>query len=397
MTTPAALPENPAQRYGILIRRLTESTQWQRLLETAREWLEQDPESADAHLAAGQALVNLRRYEQAPVHLQRVLTLRPRHAFAHRLASIAAFHRKKPAEAEEHVRQALALQPEDSGHWYHLAWMRYRQGALETAERHARHSLSLNPNDADTINLIAICQGGNPKAQLAQYLRALELDPENSVVHNNLGTYYLNSVGDKAAAEASFRRALQLNPEDEISQRNLLVVLRSRDRLYRTMTAPQVWFQRYERLRGGPFHPAKLILIFFGLYLMVFMAFWLLLFMPLVKAYEFLTLGDLRAKAGVVGARRGGWLGYRRWPLLARFAIFVGLAAAFWSTVGWLIVSQTWSPEWVYGMIGGAIISLTIASWPRRWKRWRNRRAARRGEKMLRRAGPLSPSSPPSV
>jgi hypothetical protein len=60
---------------------------------------------------------------------------------------------------------------------------------------------------------------------------------------------------------------------------------------------------------------------------------WLILVWPLVKTYEYLTLGDLKKKAGEIGAQRGGFLGFRRWPLRARLAIFGLVLVGFWTAL----------------------------------------------------------------
>jgi hypothetical protein len=45
--------------YAVLISRFTSSGQWDRVLETAREWLSKDAENVTAHMAAGRALLNV--------------------------------------------------------------------------------------------------------------------------------------------------------------------------------------------------------------------------------------------------------------------------------------------------------------------------------------------------
>ena len=49
---------------------------------------------------------------------------------------------------------------------------------------------------------------------------------------------------------------------------------------------------------------------------------WLVAGLPLLKGYEYLTIRDLRAQAGVPGARRGGLWGFWRWPFAVRFALY---------------------------------------------------------------------------
>jgi tetratricopeptide (TPR) repeat protein len=390
MNTDAGIPGNPAQQFGILLRRLIDGRQWDRALEVAREWLSQDPENAEAHLAAGQALVNLGKYAPAQVHMAKVLAARPNHVFALRLASIASANQQKMAEADEYIRRAIELHPNDAMNWYQLALMRYRQGSLKVAEEHARKALELQPENADTINLIANCQRGNPSGQLQQYLRALEINPESSIVHNNLGTYYLNAANDLPAAEACYRRALQCDPANEMAQRNLFLVLRSRDPVYRVLNWPRTLIGQFSWGRRDRTMIARigLLILWFsiGRYFLLVFAAWLMLVWPLVKAYEYLTLGDIRAKAGIVGARRGGWKGFHRWPVTARLAIFAALVMAFWGGLFWLYEASILPPAWIVGVGIVALVAWYAQLIPGWWKRTMSRAAANRGEKKFRRA-----------
>jgi hypothetical protein len=72
---------------------------------------------------------------------------------------------------------------------------------------------------------------------------------------------------------------------------------------------------------------------------------WLVLGWPMLKFYEFLVIGDLRKKAGEIGTKRGGFLGYRRWPLGLRLAIFGAGLAGFWIGAYALIGSLDAEPE----------------------------------------------------
>ena len=332
----AAAPESPSQRYATLLNRLIGSRDWARALDTARAWLAEDPVCAQAHVSAGQALVNLERHAEALPHLTKALEASPDHAFAHRLASSAYFHRKDFARADEHIQRAIALQPDEATHWYHLAWMRYMNGVPDLAAKHAARALELAPQSANTINLLALCQRQKPKDRLAQYQRALELDPENGAVHSNLGLYRLHVDADYPAAEACFRRALQLNPADKLAQANLFVTLRHRHRGYQMLRFPLSLRDSSTWARKDLYtlaHAVVLVacLAFKPLWFVLFG--WVALVYPLQKAYEYLTLGDLRAQAGVPGARRGGPLGYRRWPFAARLGVFAGLTVLFWGGV----------------------------------------------------------------
>jgi tetratricopeptide (TPR) repeat protein len=385
MSAEASIPGSPVQQFEMMLRRLLGSRQWDRALEAARDWLSQDPENIEAHLGAAQALVNLHKYPAAETHIAKVLAARPNNSFAFRLASIVFFHQHKSGKAEEYIQRAIELQPNDPNNWYQLALMRFRQNLFPAAEQHARRALELQPDNANTINLIAICQRGNPRGQYEQYLKALEIDPENGVVHTNLGGYYLNTTRDYPAAEASFRRALQLDPTNELAQKNLFAVLRLRDPLYRVLTWPRTLLRGASwarRDRGMAVRIALLLLwLALGRYILVLIAVWLMLLLPLVKVYEYLTLSDIRAAAGVVGARRGGWAGFHRWPLAARLGIFAFLVLCFWGGLFWLYEGGILPAEWIIGAAGLTLLAWYVVMLSGWWKRSRTRAAAKRAEK----------------
>jgi Flp pilus assembly protein TadD len=325
--------------FQVLLSRLISSGQWDRAWEFAQEWLCAEPENWRAHLAAGQAAIRLKRYAQARPHIDRVLAIDPDNSFAHRLLSILQFNAGQFGPADESIRKAISLAPNDPSHWYHLAWMCHRQGSLAAARSCLEKARELSPNDPDIINLQALCEPDSPKAaerKFQHYRQALELNAQNADVHNNLGVHYLDVEKDLQAAEACFRRSLSLNPASVTARKNLFLTLKRRDPVFRTLHAPWDLLNRglllFRKSRGRYFLLFLLILpiwVFAAPYVMGAAALWFLFFWPLVKVYERLTLGDLRAKVGEIGARKG-LLGYHRWPLRVRLGIFSAFLVTFW-------------------------------------------------------------------
>ena len=58
----------------------------------------------------------------------------------------------------------------------------------------------------------ALGQRGQTAEAIAQYEKALEIDPNNAAVHNNLGSR-LASIGRTADAIDQYRRALEIKPD----------------------------------------------------------------------------------------------------------------------------------------------------------------------------------------
>ena len=384
-----AAPESPSQRYSTLLNRLIGSRDWPRALDISRAWLSEDPENAQAHLAAGQALVNLERHAEASPHLTKALAAAPNYAFAHRLASVVCFRLKNYPKADEHIQRAIELQPNDAAHWYHLAWMRYRHGALDIAARHAHRALELSPDDSHIFNLLALCQRGDGKARHGHYLRALELDPENGTVHNNLGIYHLNVDRNFAEAEACFRRALQIDPRDQTAQQNLFTALKHRSRVYQALRLPLTLVEKVSWGRGdrSMLTRAGLLALWFvaGKIFWGILILWGALLFPLQKAYEYLTLGDIRAKAGMPGARRGGLLGYRKWPFAARLGVFAVLVVAFWGSVYLGVKTLSLTPAELALVPSAVVLCYLAVLLTRTFKRRRLQWIARRSEKRFNR------------
>lgn len=363
--------------YALLVSRFKGSRQWDRVLDTARQWLATDPENSRAHLAAGQSLLNLGQPVEAENHLGKVLQAEPQNSLAHRFISIAYFRQKRYAAADESIQKAISLNPTDPYHWFHLAEMFYRQGDPKMAKKYAIKARELAPRDSDILNLIALCEPSGDSAKLEQYEQALELDPENAEVHNNIGAYHLNNGKNYEKAEESFRRALFFKPSLKMARANLLLTLKHRDPIYRVLCAPKDFiFRLFAFMRAKRRQSIFLYVLILPVWILAFrfvlagLVLWCCFVWPLVKAYEYLTVGDIRANAGEIGARRGGLFNYRHWPLKLRLAIFACLLLAFWGGIAGLMEWKVrfMSPEDRAGLLiilpGVAMVAgLIIFAW----------------------------------
>ena len=323
--------------HEMLIVRLTESRQWDRLLQAARDWLGDDPEAYAAQFAAGNALIQLDRPKEALPHLEQVIVHQPSHVCTHRLLATAHFDLGNHQQADRSILEAIRLGPNDFSNWYELARMCHLQHDTPNALKWATRALELAPNDPDVVNLYAVC-GGQLGAMGNSTEAVLAIDPEHALAHNNLGTDHLNA-GDYRKAEECFRRALTIDPMLRIVRENLLHAVKHRDTVYRVLCAPRDFLRWITRKALGKKGQKRNIAVFaVGIVLWILVArfvlvasvLWLVLGWPMLKFYEFLVIGDLRKKAGEIGTRRGGFLGYRRWPLGLRLAIFGAGLAGFW-------------------------------------------------------------------
>lgn len=337
-------PDRP--NFAILTNRFLSSSQWDRALETALEWLAQEPVNPRAHLAAGQSLVNLERYHEAESHLLESLKGKPGSGLAWHCLSIVQFNQKRLGAADESAQKAISLNPNNAFHWYHLAWMLYKQGDLPQALKYAEKARQLDPRNASILNMVTLCSPkdrANVSRRLEQYHEALALNPESAEIHNNIGVHHLN-FGDPAAAEASFRRALFFKPAMNVARKNLFLVLKRRDKVYRALCAPRdlVLAMFWRRRHNWRLYLLLVLPVTFFVfqYFVALLGLWCLFVWPMVKAYEYLTIGDLRARAGDIGAKRGGLFNYRRWPSKLRLGLFALLLAVFWGGFTFIVAQS---------------------------------------------------------
>ena len=318
-------------------------------------------------------MINLDRFEEAGIHVEKVLAGNPSHGFAHRLMAMVQFRAGKFRLADESIRRAISLNPNDANNWHQLAHMSYRQADLATARKCVARARELNPRDADILNLAILCEPNDPETvsqRIQQYQEALALDPENANLHNNLGTQYLNTLKDYGKAEACFRRALFFEPSSKLFRKNLFLTVRRRDLVYRLLCGPKDWLLQvinfFARTRKKSLW---LYLLMIPLWLLAFrfvfggLVLWFALVWPLTKVYEYLTIGDIRARAGELGVRRGGFLNYRPWPFRIRLFIFAVLLISFWgglAFVGWNDHSAA-NPDRGEAILGGLLLIAVIA------------------------------------
>ena len=378
----------------MLLTRYTGSGQWERALETARQWLSEDPENIRAHLTAGQSLINLDREPEAHPHITKVLQNQPENAFAHRLMSMIYFHLEQFKAADDEIQQAISLQPEVHYNWYHLAHMCYKQRDFKSARKFAEKSRELNPLDASTLNLLGLCadeEGGSldSEKQLDLYLQALELNPENSLILNNIGVYHLNETRDYKVAENYYRQGLYFDPSSKLIRKNLFITIKHRDLVYKILTYPRDLIARFAAMRSRLQQKSVFLWILLipvwiisARFLIFGLVIWFTFFWPLLKVYEHLTIGDILSKAGEIGSKTGGIFGYRAWPFRLRITLFFFVLLLFWGGV--LVLGQSETGSLIIASLLGlsvlGYLATRVPQWIKRGKAGSH--ASRRAKKM---------------
>jgi tetratricopeptide (TPR) repeat protein/tRNA A-37 threonylcarbamoyl transferase component Bud32 len=112
-------------------------------------------------------------------------------------------------------RAALALRPAHSGTWFQIGWIQqFHRKDLVEANACYRKAIDLDPTNSTLHNQVGAAlqrQQKLPEA-VACYHKAIELDPKNAWPHSNLGSIY-RAQKKLDEAVASYRKALEIDPK----------------------------------------------------------------------------------------------------------------------------------------------------------------------------------------
>jgi tetratricopeptide (TPR) repeat protein len=191
-------------------------------------------ESWMAHSCLGHAWREKGDIKAAVPHLREAIRLHPRCAPAHRGLGVALASHRQHAEAIEHFRQAAEIEPTDGMGQFYLGQALMETGRFDEAEAallQAERFLASAECESDIpevhIGLGILCQkSGRSQDAIAEYRRALQLNPESPVAHNNLGAA-LVSAGALEEAKEHFRAVLRIQPAN-VQARQILQELQAR-------------------------------------------------------------------------------------------------------------------------------------------------------------------------
>jgi Flp pilus assembly protein TadD len=195
-----------------------------------RRGLEIAPEDAELRNALGWTLFQDGRPAEAVAEYRRALAANPNHVKSHNNAALALVELGHLEEAASHFEASLALEPKAeiySDHGFILAQL----GRSGEALADYRKALELDPNCASAhFNLaVASVQAGKVGEAESHYRKAL-LGKPTAETYNGLG-YVLARQGRADEAVAQFRKAIDANPKFTAAYNNLAEALARQGKL----------------------------------------------------------------------------------------------------------------------------------------------------------------------
>ncbi|NCF87985.1 MAG: tetratricopeptide repeat protein [Verrucomicrobiaceae bacterium] len=310
-------------------------------LALCRELLQHDQDSSELHQLAGVAALAMEDYDNAKLHLEISLQQNPEEVETLFHLSRYWSAKKRPRKAESTIKRAIALFPYEPGFWSHLAWVYYQEGAYARAREPAEKALTMAPDDPNVGNVhaavMAECEGGTKldlHAQEARLLEILSIDPESHAVQHNTGLFYLSEMGDHEKAAQHLSTAASLDPTSQTTRSLLARALRRLDPFLKWLYFPHqitFAFKTFQRKAAQNQWGYVSLIAISGLLLLpliIGLAFWAIGVWPLAKAYEFLTVSELRERMKVNG--HPGPLHIHQWPRWVRLLALGSIYALFW-------------------------------------------------------------------
>ena len=187
-----------------------------------RAALAANPDPAETHLALGKVLEDAGESAEAEREYRTAVRLRPGYVEGEIAVGKLLVNDRDKAngtlEAVEHFRRALRTNPDNAAAQYALAKALQEQGQQAEAAVAFREAASLNKREQEAASCtrwsnegLNAARKGDGEAAIRNLRQAVELRPDESVVHYNLGLV-LADRGDLAAARAQVVEALSLAP-----------------------------------------------------------------------------------------------------------------------------------------------------------------------------------------
>jgi tetratricopeptide (TPR) repeat protein len=175
-----------------------------------------------AHVNLGADLLKKGRVDEAIVHDQEALQIKPNDAQAHNNLGLAFFRQGRMDEAVSQYQKALEIKPDYAGAHYNLGLGFRKQGRLAQAILQYQKALEIKPEYTEAHNNLGnvLLQTGRADEAISHLQKAAQLNPGNALLIYNLGAA-LQQMGRVDEAIACYQKALAIDPGNAPARNNL--------------------------------------------------------------------------------------------------------------------------------------------------------------------------------
>ena len=181
----------------------------------ARQALQADPDSAEAHYLLGNILLMSEQPDEGLVELERAVQLDPGHADAHRFAAMALLNKGDLAGARRHLERAIELEPNKAKSYVDLGIVLQLSGDSDGALDNLLKAKQLNPKQPDlqrNLGIIYVTRGQWPQAE-AELIPLAATPGGQSAEIQYLAGFTLFNLDRQDDAQRHFLRSLELEAD----------------------------------------------------------------------------------------------------------------------------------------------------------------------------------------
>jgi tetratricopeptide (TPR) repeat protein len=188
-----------------------------------------DPQNLQLMLTLAHSCLLSRQYQCVLDEFHRIIALSPESAEAHMLAGEALDEMKEPVEAVREFRAAVLANPKEPDVHFGLGYLLWTQGHASEAAQEFQAELINDPEHNPSMLYLADSEikMNLMDAALPLLEKAVKINPSNSMGHLDLGTIYMEA-GRNTEALRELKMAAALEPNDVKAHWRL-------SRLYRSM------------------------------------------------------------------------------------------------------------------------------------------------------------------
>jgi tetratricopeptide (TPR) repeat protein len=180
------------------------------------------PDYAEARNNLGNVFFGQGRTDEAISQYQKAVHIKPGYEAAHYNLATALRQEGRVDEAIAQYQNALQINPDNADTHYNLATALRQQGRVDEAKIHYQKALQIRPDLAEGIYNLGndLREKGRVDEAIAQYQEALRINPDHAAARINLGGAFLQT-GRLDEAISHLQRALQINPGNAPAHNNL--------------------------------------------------------------------------------------------------------------------------------------------------------------------------------
>jgi len=196
-----------------------------------RATIVRNPGSSLAHIDLGVILEAQGHLDDALLHFEKAVELRPDEADAHYNLGEALVRKGRTEDGLVQYRKALEIQPDFPDTQNNLAGVLVQKGKADESIAFYKLALKSEPYSASIHNNLgyALVQSGHWDEGVVHYQKAVELQPRFAEAHYNLGNAFLQK-GRLVEAVVQFQTVVEIQPGYPSAQNNLGYTLLQQNR-----------------------------------------------------------------------------------------------------------------------------------------------------------------------